>query len=51
MPVPTFSAHWIPDAGFRKAVASFLARETQMIEHEMRALAGHSPFKETGDCG
>ncbi|HEX9461724.1 MAG TPA: GNAT family N-acetyltransferase [Alphaproteobacteria bacterium] len=51
LPVPTFSAHWIPDSGFRKAVASFLVRETEMIEHEVAALAGHSPFKTTEGCG
>ncbi len=45
LPVPTFSAHWIADSGFRKAVAEFLVRETEMVEMEMAALAEHSPFK------
>jgi len=45
LPVPTYSAHWIADAGFRKAVASFLERETEMVECEISDLAGHSPFK------
>ncbi len=45
LPVPTFSAHWIADPGFRKAVAEFLVRETEMVEMEMAALAEHSPFK------
>ena len=47
LPVPTYSAHWIADAGFRKAVAEFLQRETEMVEYEISELAGHSPFKET----
>ena len=51
LPVPTFSAHWIPDAGFRKAVASFLARERQMVEHEITMLASDSPFKKNNGCG
>lgn len=46
LPVPTYSAHWIRDAGFRDAVAHFLARETELIRNEMTALAAHSPFKQ-----
>jgi uncharacterized protein len=45
LPVPTYSAHWIPDSGFRRAVAQFLARERQMIEHKMEGLAEYSPFR------
>jgi len=45
LPVPTYSAHWIPDPGFRRAVAQFLARERQMIEHKMEGLAEYSPFR------
>jgi len=51
LPVPTYSAHWIGDTNFRKAVASFLARETQMVEHEIEQLAEYTPFKETDNCG
>src|SRR5690242_6923995 len=45
LPVPTYSAHWIPDSGFRRAVAQFLVRERQMIEHKMEGLAVYSPFR------
>jgi uncharacterized protein len=45
LPVPTYSAHWIPDPAFRRAVAQFLARERQMIEHKMEGLAEFSPFR------
>ena len=45
LPYPTWSAHWIRDAGFRKAVEQFLARETALIEHERAELGAHSPFR------
>jgi predicted N-acyltransferase len=45
LPVPTYSAHWIPDPGFRRAIAQFLARERQMIEHKMDGLSEYSPFR------
>jgi predicted N-acyltransferase len=46
LPVPTFSAHYIPDAGFRRAVAQFLAREREMVEQKIEHLAEHySPFR------
>jgi len=49
--VPTYSAHWIPDPGFRRAVAQFLLRERQMIEHKIDGLAEFSPFRrEETDC-
>ena len=52
LPVPTYSAHWIPDPGFRRAVAQFLLRERQMIEHKMEGLTGFSPFRhEETACG
>lgn len=44
-PVPTWSAHYIPHAGFRAAVADFLARETPAVEDEARWLAEKAPFK------
>ncbi len=45
--MPTYSAHWIRDRGFRKAVADFLRREGEMIAHEIASLGGYSPFKKT----
>jgi len=45
LPVPTYSAHWIPDPGFRRAVAGFLERERQMVEHKIEQLAEFSPFR------
>jgi hypothetical protein len=45
LPVPTYSAHWIPDSGFRRAIASFLAREREMIEQKIEQLGEYSPFR------
>jgi uncharacterized protein len=51
LPVPTYSAHWIPDPGFRRAVAQFLERERDMVEHKIERLAEFSPFRhEDGSC-
>ncbi len=49
MPVPTWSAHYIPDAGFRRAVADFCEHERRAIEQEMEALAKHSPYRQDGN--
>jgi hypothetical protein len=45
LPVPIYSAHWIPDPNFRRAVASFLARERDMVERKIEHLAEFSPFR------
>jgi predicted N-acyltransferase len=45
LPVATWSAHWIADAGFRKAVADYLKRERAMVARERQALAAHSPYR------
>jgi predicted N-acyltransferase len=49
LPVPTYSAHWIPDPGFRRAVASFLDREREMVEEKIEHLAEFSPFRHEDD--
>ena len=46
LPVPTYSAHWIPDPAFRRAVAQFLARERDMVERKIDALGEYSPFRQ-----
>jgi len=46
--VPTYSAHYIANAGFRSAVADFLTRETQAMEREIEFLAELAPFKKSG---
>jgi uncharacterized protein len=47
LPCPTYSAHWIRDPGFERAVAEFVERERHAVEHEMEALEDAlSPFKQ-----
>jgi uncharacterized protein len=46
LPAPTYSAHWIPDPAFRRAVAQFLAREREMVAHKMDGLSEFSPFRQ-----
>jgi predicted N-acyltransferase len=50
LPVATYSAHWIADANFRRAVADYLRRETRHVEHEMDSLGAYSPFKKSGEA-
>ncbi|MBG6118045.1 MULTISPECIES: GNAT family N-acetyltransferase [unclassified Sphingobium] len=44
-PEPTFSAHYIPDAGFRRAVADFLTAERAGVQQDRLWLAGRTPFR------
>lgn len=44
-PVPTWSAHYIPNAGFRRAVADFLARERDAVAREQAFLGEMTPFR------
>ncbi|MEI6644168.1 MAG: GNAT family N-acetyltransferase [Novosphingobium sp.] len=44
-PVPTWSAHYITDPGFRRAVADFLERERQGVAQEQLWLGERTPFK------
>ena len=44
-PVATVSAHYIPDAGFRRAVADFVARESRMVAADIEAMDMATPFR------
>jgi predicted N-acyltransferase len=44
-PVPTYSAHFIPNPNFRRAVAQFLEREREAVAREIDALAEMAPFR------
>ncbi len=48
MPVPTYSAHWIEDPGFRAAVADFLRREQRAVGQEIDIVTEMGPFKRGG---
>jgi uncharacterized protein len=43
--VPTWSAHYIPDLGFRDAVSDFLERERSAVEQDIAYLGALTPFK------
>jgi len=45
LPVETYSAHWLRDAGFKRAVQDFLDHDKQVNALEMRELAKLSPYK------
>ena len=49
-PTPNYSAHFIPDRGFRSAVADFLKRETEAVTEEIDRLGDYTPFRK-GDIG
>lgn len=44
-PTPTWSAHYLPNASFRRAVSDFLAREQAAEEAQMEYLNQHLPFR------
>ena len=44
-PEPTWSAHHIPNAGFRRAVADFLAAERAGVQQDRQWLAERTPFR------
>jgi predicted N-acyltransferase len=45
IPVPTWSAHYIPDASFRRAVAQFLAQEREAVATEREWQGEMTPFR------
>jgi predicted N-acyltransferase len=45
VPVPTWSAHYIPDRNFRRAIADFLARERESVEADQEYLGELTPFR------
>ena len=45
VPVPTFSAHYIPHPAFRRAVAEFVEREREAIAAESEFLGELTPFR------
>ncbi|MFN3389615.1 MAG: GNAT family N-acetyltransferase [Allosphingosinicella sp.] len=47
-PVPTWSAHFLPDPSFRRAVADYLERERAAVAGEIAALGQMTPFRKDG---
>lgn len=46
LPSKTYSAHWIADPGFEKAVANYLTRERQVVNHNIEVLGEYAPFRQ-----
>ncbi len=44
-PVSTWSAHYIPNAGFRRAIADFIVREREAVAQEQEFLGQMTPFR------
>ena len=44
-PVTTWSAHYLPDPGFRRAVAEYLEREREAVAQEQEYLGALTPFR------
>ena len=51
LPTPTYSAHWIRDAGFRTAIEDYLKRERIAVAQDINALMEESPFRQENGCG
>lgn len=47
-PVTTWSAHYIPDPGFRRAIEEYLTREREAVAQEQEFLGELTPFKRGG---
>jgi hypothetical protein len=45
LPVPIYSAHWIGDAAFQRAVARFLDEERRHMAEQREMLAEFAPFR------
>ena len=49
LPVPTYSAHWIVDSSFRRAVEDYLKRERPAVQQEIDGLQQYSPFRKENE--
>ena len=47
-PEPTYSAHFLPNASFRRAVAEFLAAERTGVQQDRIWLSERAPFRKQG---
>ncbi len=47
-PVATYSAHYIPDPNFRRAIADYLVREREAVAEQQQYLGELTPFRRGG---
>lgn len=45
LPVYTYSAHWLKDARFTKAIGQFLSQEGRLVDNEIEAIKKVSPYR------
>ena len=45
LPVPVWSLHHLPEAGFRQAVSDYLQREREAVSEDIEALQDLGPFR------
>ena len=45
LPTPTWSLHWMRDAGFARAVGDYLKAEREAVDHEIDVLTEYGPFR------
>jgi predicted N-acyltransferase len=45
LPVPTYSAHWIPNPSFRRAVGNYLEEERRYVERAREQLTKYGPYR------
>jgi hypothetical protein len=45
-PTTTYSAHWIVNSGFRRAIDDYLKQERRQVAHDNAALEEYLPFRE-----
>ncbi len=50
LPVAVHSLHYIPDPGFRTAVARYLDHERRMVGEEIDVLTSYGPFRKTAEA-
>ncbi len=46
LPTPTWSAHWLGDARFARAVQQFLEHETEGMQDYLAEMMSHSPYRQ-----
>lgn len=49
MPTPTYSAHYIPNPSFRRAIADYLEDERAYVARSREMLAAYGPYRKSDD--
>jgi predicted N-acyltransferase len=47
MPTATYSAHWIPNPSFRRAISNYLEDERRYVERAREQLAKYGPYRKS----